>query len=100
MRPVAPANVPAALSALKAGDSVAVRAGDVSHEKLTVTAVTESGFEVEGAHGERFSFARSDVQGLETRVRAPGRTIGLVLGILWFYPGIPGASLCTAHGGC
>ena len=44
--------------------------------------------------------ARPDVQELKTRVRAPGRTIGLVLGILWFYPGIPGASLCTARDGC
>lgn len=100
MRPVPSGDVPAALSGLKAGDEVAVRAADVWHDKLTITRVTDASLEAESASGERFSFARSDVQDLRTRVRAPGRTVGLVLGILWLFPGIPGVSLCTAHGGC
>mgnify|MGYP003334024735 FL=1 len=100
MRPVTPADLPEALNVLKVGDSVAVRAPDGWHEKLKVIAVTESGLVTESAEGERLTFARSDVHELKTRVRAPGRTIGLVLGILWLYPGIPGASLCTARDGC
>ena len=100
MRPVAPVDLTAVLRGLETGDKVAVRTADAWHEKLTVTGVTDAGFQAESASGERFTFARADVQALRTRVRAPGRTAGLVLGILWFYPGIPGLSLCTAHGGC
>ncbi len=100
MRPVAPLDLTAALSGLEAGDEVAVRVAGAWHEDLTVTGVTDAGFQAESGKGERFTFARADVQELRTRVHAPGRTVGLVLGILWFYPGIPGLSLCTAHGGC
>jgi hypothetical protein len=65
-----------------------------------VTSVTDSGIQAEKPNGERVIFARSEVTNMRVRVRAPGKTVGLVLGILWFYPGIPGLSLCTAHGGC
>jgi hypothetical protein len=100
MRTVAPPDLQAVLDRLQPGDRVAVRTADGWHEDLTVASVTDSDIQAENPDGERVTFARQEVGDIRVRVRAPGRTVALVLGILWFFPGIPGLSLCTAHGGC
>ena len=92
LRPVEPGAVSAVIAELQVGDRISVRTADGWHEKLTVTALTDTELEA-AAGGAPLTIRRADVLEMKVARDAPGKTAGLAVGIVY------GASLVSGLAG-
>ena len=82
LRPVEPGAVSAVIAELRVGDRIAVRTADGWHDKLTVTAVTDTEFEA-AAGGAPLTIRREEVLEINVPRDAPAKTAGLAIGLMY-----------------
>ena len=80
LRPVEPGAVSAVIAELQVGDRISVRTANGWHEKLTVTALTDTELEA-AAGGAPLAIRRDDVLEMSVQRDALGKTVGLAIGI-------------------